>query len=174
MPMGLLRLFPNPFVHALRAGKARVLWTPLLYFGFPDPNALTLLPGVLRVPDLRFIWFFSPTSRLSLLQLPSPIRPTFIPERVNMSKPFWTLASLLFLLPAHGVAEDIHTVFADIAVVHAKVWTLDERHPEAQALAVRDGRILAVGSDQQIQSLVGPQTRVIDAHGHRVTPGFYD
>ena len=57
-----------------------VLWTPLLYFGFPDPNALTLLPGVLRVPDLRFIWFFSPIPRLSLLRLLSRTRATFIHE----------------------------------------------------------------------------------------------
>jgi predicted amidohydrolase YtcJ len=82
--------------------------------------------------------------------------------------------SVLLVFPAHASPEDDHTGSADLAVLHAKVWTADRQHPEAQAIAVLNGRILAVGSDRQIQSLVGPQTKVIDAHGRRVTPGFYD
>jgi predicted amidohydrolase YtcJ len=65
-------------------------------------------------------------------------------------------------------------VFADLAVVHAKIWTADQQHPEAEAIAIWNGRILAVGTDRLIQPLIGPHTKVIDAHGRRITPGFYD
>jgi predicted amidohydrolase YtcJ len=63
---------------------------------------------------------------------------------------------------------------ADLAVVDGKLWTLDERQPEAEALAVWHDRILAVGSSESIRRLVGRQTRVIALHGRRVLPGFHD
>jgi predicted amidohydrolase YtcJ len=86
----------------------------------------------------------------------------------------WAFVSLLLVLPVHAAAEDGRAVFADLAVLHSKVWTVTPEHPEAQAIAILNGRILAVGSDREIQSLVAPQTKVIDAKGRRVTPGFYD
>src|SRR5207244_3539196 len=46
--------------------------------------------------------------------------------------------------------------------------------PQAEALAVWHGRILAVGSDSDIAGLVGPGTRVVELKGRRVLPGFYD
>ena len=39
---------------------------------------------------------------------------------------------------------------------------------------MRDGKFIAVGSDQQVQSLIGPDTRVIEGDGKTITPGFYD
>lgn len=63
---------------------------------------------------------------------------------------------------------------ADLAFVDGKLWTLDEKQPEAEALAVWQDRILAVGSSESIRRLVGPQTRVIALHGRRVLPGFHD
>jgi len=47
-------------------------------------------------------------------------------------------------------------------------------YPRAQALAVRDGRVVSVGATQQIQSLKGPKTQVIDLDGRFVMPGFND
>ena len=63
---------------------------------------------------------------------------------------------------------------ATLAVVHARVWTGNPAQPWAQALAVNGDAILAVGDAASIQKLIGPRTRVLDAHGGMVTPGFID
>jgi predicted amidohydrolase YtcJ len=65
-------------------------------------------------------------------------------------------------------------VAADLVLLHGKVWTVDRAHPEAEALAVWRGRIIAVGRDEEVRRLIGPATRVLDARGRRVVPGFYD
>src|SRR5688572_3645528 len=65
-------------------------------------------------------------------------------------------------------------VAADIVLPGGKIWTVGRQRPEAEALAVRGGRILAVGSDAEVGTLIGPKTRVIDLAGRRVVPGFHD
>ncbi|MCK6461979.1 MAG: amidohydrolase [Planctomycetes bacterium] len=62
----------------------------------------------------------------------------------------------------------------DLIVVNAKVTTLDAARPEAEALAVRDGLLVAVGGSDEITRLRGEATRVIDAGGRRVIPGLND
>ena len=76
-----------------------------------------------------------------------------------------------FLLAASTFAQ---ALFADLAVTNANVQTIDTKRPTARAFAVRDGRIVAVGSDADIKPLIGPVTRVIDAQGRLVIPGFND
>jgi predicted amidohydrolase YtcJ len=61
-----------------------------------------------------------------------------------------------------------------LAIVNARVWTGDTRRPWADAVAVDGARIAAVGSSAEIRKLAGAQTRVIDAHGAMVVPGFID
>ncbi len=63
---------------------------------------------------------------------------------------------------------------ADLIVHHAKVVTVDAKFSTAQAVAVKDGRILAVGADESVLKLKGPKTRLIDAGGRTVLPGLYD
>jgi predicted amidohydrolase YtcJ len=63
---------------------------------------------------------------------------------------------------------------ADLVLVNGKLWTVDKAKPEAQAVAVWHDRILGVGSDAEVRALAGPATKVIDLHGRRVVPGFYD
>ena len=63
---------------------------------------------------------------------------------------------------------------ADLVVLGARIWTGDPARPEVQALAARGERIVAVGSDAQVRPLVGPATRVVEARGRRVVPGFVD
>ena len=65
-------------------------------------------------------------------------------------------------------------IVADLVVVNARVLTIDPSQARAQAFAVREGRFLAVGSTREIRNLVGRGTRVIDAAGMTVTPGFVD
>jgi predicted amidohydrolase YtcJ len=63
---------------------------------------------------------------------------------------------------------------ADAIITHGKVYTLDVQHPWAQAVAIADGKIVSVGEDAQIEKLRGPGTKVIDAAGRLVLPGFVD
>ncbi|WP_328911578.1 amidohydrolase [Streptomyces sp. NBC_00234] len=63
---------------------------------------------------------------------------------------------------------------ADLVVRNAKVFTGDPDRPEARAVAIRDGRIAALGDDHDLAPLVGPGTRVVDALGRRVIPGLND
>ena len=62
----------------------------------------------------------------------------------------------------------------DLAIVNAHVWTGNPAQKRAQALITDGARILAVGSNADIRKLVKPTTRVIDAGGAMVTPGFID
>jgi predicted amidohydrolase YtcJ len=63
---------------------------------------------------------------------------------------------------------------ADTVLVNGKVVTVDDRFSIAQALAVRGGRIVKVGTSAEIDALKGPQTRVIDLAGRTVIPGLID
>jgi predicted amidohydrolase YtcJ len=63
---------------------------------------------------------------------------------------------------------------ADLALLNGKVYTVDDAFPRAEAFAVKSGRFLAVGSDDDVRGLVGPGTEVIDAGEMTVTPGFID
>ena len=62
----------------------------------------------------------------------------------------------------------------DLAVVNAVVYTVDERRPRAEAFAVKNGRIVAVGTSADIRALGTPASRTIDAAGMTVVPGFID
>lgn len=63
---------------------------------------------------------------------------------------------------------------AELVVVNARIWTGDRRRPEAEALAAWHGRIIAVGSRDDVSFLAGPATRVLDVKGRRVVPGLHD
>ena len=64
------------------------------------------------------------------------------------------------------------TPMADIIILNARVLTLDDDNPKVDAVALADGRILAVGTRQDIAQLAGPDTDTIDADGGTVLPGF--
>jgi hypothetical protein len=63
---------------------------------------------------------------------------------------------------------------ADLAIVNARVWTVDPARPEAQAVAVRGDRIVAVGTTAEVEAQRGPSTRMVDAKGRFLMPGFND
>ncbi|MBI3939985.1 MAG: amidohydrolase family protein [Acidobacteria bacterium] len=64
--------------------------------------------------------------------------------------------------------------YADMILYNGKVLTVDDKFTIAQAVAVRDGKILAVGDSALIQKLAGPKTDRIDLRGNTLTPGFID
>ena len=62
----------------------------------------------------------------------------------------------------------------DLIIVNAKVTTLDRSNPVADAVAIRDGRILAVGSEADVCAAAAPGATLIDAKGRRLIPGLID
>ncbi|HJU56434.1 MAG TPA: amidohydrolase [Pyrinomonadaceae bacterium] len=69
---------------------------------------------------------------------------------------------------------DVEPLAADLVVVNARVRTMDAKQPAAEAVAVYGNRIVAVGSNAEIRKLAGTRTRVLDAGGRLVLPGFND
>ena len=63
---------------------------------------------------------------------------------------------------------------ADLIVINGRVLTMDDDNPAAEAVAVKDGAIIAIGSRAAIEALKGPGTKVIDAEGGSVIPGFIE
>ncbi|MFD7496662.1 amidohydrolase [Streptomyces sp. NPDC059832] len=77
-------------------------------------------------------------------------------------------------MPVGGLVPRATENAADLVVRNAKIHTGDPSRPAAQAIAVRDGRVLAVGDDHDMAGHVGPATRVVDALGRRMVPGLND
>jgi predicted amidohydrolase YtcJ len=63
---------------------------------------------------------------------------------------------------------------ANLVLRNAVIATLDPLQPQVQALAVRDGKIEALGSNEAIAHYIGKDTKVLDLHGAFVTPGFIE
>ncbi|MFC1575987.1 amidohydrolase family protein, partial [Gemmatimonadota bacterium] len=63
---------------------------------------------------------------------------------------------------------------ADLVLHGGKVVTVDDAVPDGEAVAVRDGKILAVGSNSEIDAYIGTDTEVIDLEGRLAIPGFID
>jgi predicted amidohydrolase YtcJ len=63
---------------------------------------------------------------------------------------------------------------ADIVFTNGKLWTVDNTKPEAEAVAVFNGKILAVGSSKEIKSFIGKKTKIVDLKKKRMLPGFID
>ncbi|HSK70779.1 MAG TPA: amidohydrolase [Pyrinomonadaceae bacterium] len=63
---------------------------------------------------------------------------------------------------------------ADLVVINANARTMDTKQPKAESVAVLGNKIIAVGSNAETKPLVGKNTRVIDAQGKLVLPGFND
>jgi predicted amidohydrolase YtcJ len=63
---------------------------------------------------------------------------------------------------------------ADLALTGGRIATMDPARSWASSMAVRDGRIVAVGADRDVAGHIGPSTRVIELRGRTVTPGFQD
>src|SRR6185436_2362787 len=76
------------------------------------------------------------------------------------------------------IANDVHSQTnlssATIVIVNANVHTMDQAVPVAQAVAIYGNRIMALGSNNEIRKLARRDTRVIDAKGQLVMPGFND
>ncbi len=98
-----------------------------------------------------------------------PIGPAFVAACILTVLPF---------LAGHARAQGgppaavLH--YPDIVLVNVKVVTVDDRFSIREAVAIREERILAVGTSAEIRALAGPNTRVIDLKGRTVLPGLID
>ena len=75
-----------------------------------------------------------------------------------------------FLTAQSLPSEVIH--YADIVFYNGKVLTVDEGFTIREAVAIRDGKFLAVGDSRAIEAMAGPQTRKVDLDGRSVIPGL--
>ena len=86
-----------------------------------------------------------------------------------------SMTVLLFLLGLSGCASSVPEGLAPDMVLHnGKIVTVDESFSIAQAVAIQDGRLIAVGSDSDVLALVGGGTEVMDLEGKTVLPGLHD
>src|SRR5262245_2012789 len=90
-----------------------------------------------------------------------------------MKKRIWMSCAVIGLLGA-APAQTGQQAPVDLVVVNAKVLTVDSKNTQAEAVAIRGNTIAAVGTTAAIRKMAGPQTRVIDAGGRTVVPGFIE
>jgi predicted amidohydrolase YtcJ len=98
-----------------------------------------------------------------------------------VNSPLLTLAVgaclLIFGLPSRftSVKSMAQTpLTADLILLNGKIWTGSDARPEAEAVACRGSRVVAVGTNDEVRRLAGPRTRMVDLQGQRVVPGFND
>lgn len=70
--------------------------------------------------------------------------------------------------------NDSATTYADLIITNGKIATLDEKSTIAEAVAIKDGKVLSVGSTAEIEKCRGPKTKEIDAGKRTVIPGLND
>lgn len=86
-------------------------------------------------------------------------------------KNFVLFFSLLFILLACNIQKKNS---ADLILTNAQVYTVNENQLNAEAVAVRDGKIIFVGSNEDVKKYIGDKTEMIDAKGLFVMPGFIE
>ena len=84
---------------------------------------------------------------------------------------FIILAALVF---AGGCSENKQAQAQDTVYINGFIYTVNPEQATAEALAVKDGVIIALGSNQEVQALVSDQTRVVDLNGRMLMPGIHD
>src|ERR1700719_3207947 len=93
-----------------------------------------------------------------------------------MNRLTWQMIATAALMALVGGASTVRAQqrVPDLILSNGKIITVDERFTVAQAVAIRADRVVAVGSNQEIAQLGGPNTRKIDLKGKSVIPGLID
>jgi len=66
------------------------------------------------------------------------------------------------------------SISADLVLLNGIILTVDKDFSRAEAVAIRDGKILEVGENKTIKHFIGPNTQIVDLEGKTVLPGFHD
>ena len=85
-----------------------------------------------------------------------------------------TVVTILLMSVNFSTRADKPPFATDLIIINAKIHTMDQGQPVAEAVAFSGNYIVAVGSTREIRKLAGPNTRLIDAKGQLVLPGFND
>ena len=80
----------------------------------------------------------------------------------------------LYFIAVASIVDASAAGYADMALVNGNILTVDEDFSIVEAVAITDGQFSAVGTDQDIEALVGPATELVDLRGRTVVPGFID
>jgi predicted amidohydrolase YtcJ len=107
------------------------------------------------------------------LRLSHPIGAMFADAQVLFSI-FYFLFSIVCLASPLPAQQSVRYTPADIIIIHAKIFTVDEKHPKADSLAVLKGKIVAIGREDEVVRRRGIGTKMIDAGGKLVLPGLTD
>ena len=83
-------------------------------------------------------------------------------------------AVILFFLSCNTASQNSSAETAELVINNAKVYTVNKNQPDAEALAVKDGKIIFVGNNTDAKKYIGDKTEVIDAKGQFVMPGFIE
>ncbi len=103
------------------------------------------------------------------------MRPAFPLRRPSVPAAFLTRAAvLIIIIVGAACGPSVPENPADVVLTGGNIVTMADGAPAAQAIAVRGDRIAAVGSDAEIEALVGPETQVIRLDGKTVVPGMID
>ena len=81
------------------------------------------------------------------------------------------ILTLFALAPALAAAQE---ATPDLVVLNARIYTADSAGPVAQALAIRDGRFMVVGTNLEVEAVAGPATERLEASGATIIPGMID
>ena len=94
---------------------------------------------------------------------------------MSYTRPTSSLHTVIFLgLAWLSSSSVLASPAADTVFINGEIETLSSKQAKAQAVAVKDEKFIAVGSNQKIRSFIGPNTKVIDLHQQFVVPGFVD
>ena len=93
---------------------------------------------------------------------------------MNFKNILTTALSLMMLIFIQSCGGKIVKNPADLILINGVVATLDDTNPTAEAVAIKDGKIFAVGSTEEIKNYLSDSTKVIDLNGKFVAPGFND
>lgn len=88
--------------------------------------------------------------------------------------PARTAVALTLLVSASGIALASEQPKADMILTNARIYTVEAKQPWAEAVAIKDGHIVAVGSKVSVAKLKGAATQVVDLGGRLVLPAFGD
>ena len=96
-------------------------------------------------------------------------------SNMKRSTTHYLFAIILFFLSCNSATKsETAEAVADLVINNAKVYTVNKDQPEAEALAIKEGKIIFVGSNADAKKYTGDKTEVIDANGQFVMPGFIE
>ncbi|MCW4460689.1 amidohydrolase [Sphingomonas sp. BT-65] len=93
---------------------------------------------------------------------------------LNLTRPARFAAFALLMAGITGAAQARDRVTADTILTNARIYTVDKKQPWAQSVAIRDGKIVAVGPAAAVAKTRGVKTRIVDLGGRLVLPAFGD